>query len=431
MIPTGIEDKYEVIQILRDSAATAVLLVNYKQIGALRILKAIHRAHPDAHSILSEAHLLQGIKSSQIPTIISVEDTNQMYYLVEEYVEGLSLQEYLLGTILSKEKLLKLSISLCNVVESLHNALPEPVIHRDLKPEHLILQGDVVKLIDFGISIKLSEAAKAKPLGTLNWAAPEQLKGERLDLRADIYSVGKIIEFMQTNSYAKDDIRIKKLVEKATAEEVDERIESISKLKEMLISLQKDRANEITRKGYLDKSIAVVGATNAVGTTHIAINLCRYLNKKKIASYYKDPKKDTVLTLFENLKDAKIKEGILYHDSFRGILNYGDAIEHPKPPIGLIIIDCGCDENLAIEADITIYVNAPAPWKAYNPKTWLQDKKVYIINNFADKLSCLKLAKELNKRVYRYPVVEGTRGLTKEEEKVFLTIFKHEKDFNF
>ena len=60
LIPKGIEDKYEVIRILQETAATAVLLVNYKSIGALRILKAIHKASPNAHSILSEAHLLQG-----------------------------------------------------------------------------------------------------------------------------------------------------------------------------------------------------------------------------------------------------------------------------------------------------------------------------------------------------------------------------------
>ena len=78
MIPKGIEDKYEVIRILQESAATAVLLVRYKPIGALRILKAIHKAHPDANSILSESNLLQGIKSSQIPTIFEVEDTEEM-----------------------------------------------------------------------------------------------------------------------------------------------------------------------------------------------------------------------------------------------------------------------------------------------------------------------------------------------------------------
>ena len=156
------------------------------------------------------------------------------------------------------------------------------MLYRDMKPEHIILRNKEVWLIDFGISVKLSEAAKAKPLGTKNWAAPEQLTGENLTLQADVYSVGKVIEFMQSNSYAKDDIKLNKLIAKATANNINERIESISKLKEALLLIQNDKNNDKTREGYLGKTVAVVGADHAVGTTHIAIKLCRYLNENKI-----------------------------------------------------------------------------------------------------------------------------------------------------
>jgi serine/threonine-protein kinase len=426
MIPTGIEDKYEVIQILRETAATAVLLVNYKKIGALRILKAIHRAHPDASSILSEAHLLQGIKSSQIPTIISVEDSNEMYYLVEEYVEGPTLREYLLETKLSKEELVKLAISLCTVMEEIHNAKPEPVLYRDMKPEHVILQNGQVRLIDFGISVTLSEAANAKPLGTKNWAAPEQLTGDNLTLKADVYSVGKILEFMQSNSYAKDDIKLKKLISKATAVELNQRIESISKLKEELLLIQNDKNNNKTRKGYLGKTVAVVGADHGVGTTHIAIKLCRYLNENKIEAFYKNQNDDTVHYLIENLFEPRIKEGVLYHKSFRGIINYGDAVEPQKPPEGLMIIDCGTDLELALEQDTILFITNASPWKKREYPSWIKEGNVYVITNFTGKLTAIKLAKEIKKRIFMYPYQSDVSRVSKEEGRVFKQCLKNE-----
>ncbi|MCR4831523.1 MAG: protein kinase [Pseudobutyrivibrio sp.] len=429
MIPKGINDEYEVVKTLRETAATAVLLVNYKKIGALRILKAIHRAHPDAHSILSEAHLLQGINSSQLPTIYSVEDTDEMYYLVEEYVEGVTLREYLLDNKLSKEELIKIAISLCNVVEALHEAKPEPLLYRDMKPEHLILQNDMIRLIDFGISVRKSEAAKAKPLGTVNWAAPEQLTGGFLDERCDIYSVGKIIEFMQINSYAKDDLRLKKLVNRLIEENLDKRIKSISTVKEMLEEIQNGSSNKDKRNGHLHKTITVVGTDKSVGTTFIAIKICRFLNRKKICAYYEDAKKDTVHNLMGNLKSARIKDGVLYHKDFKGLINYGEAVETNTPPTGLNVIDCGIDYELASEGDVIVIVMNPSPWHNNNYPTWIKNKSVHIIGNLSSKMPCITLAKELKKRVYLYPTNTGTQ-ITKGEERIFQAILRNELDLS-
>ena len=429
MIPTGIEDRYEVIRILQESAATAVLLVRYKPIGALRILKAIHKAHPDAYSILSESNLLQGIKSSQIPTIFDVEDTEEILYLVEEYVEGISLREYLLETKLQMEKLIYIAIELCKIVETLHTAGSEPVLYRDMKPEHVIMEGDTIRLIDFGISVKKSEAREAKPLGTKGWAAPEQLKGDYLDERCDVYGVGKVIGFMQINSYAKDDFRIKQIVDLATKPDVSNRISSIIELKEMLERLQGEtRVNNKIGKKHLDKRIAVVGASHAIGATRIAISLCQFFNKRRIDCYYKDNEKDTVRKLWINLKNSRLKKGVLYHNNFRAIFEYGEAVEQQNPPAGIYVIDCGVNESVPIGTDIIIYVTGGAPWqRKLEVPEWINNSEVYIIANLTDKLSSILLAKALKKKVYRYPMVKGI-DISKGEEDVFSAIFKNEKD---
>ncbi|MBR5635561.1 MAG: protein kinase [Pseudobutyrivibrio sp.] len=427
MIPKGIEDKYEVIRILQESAATAVLLVRYKPIGALRVLKAIHKANPNAYSILYESNLLQGIKSSQIPTIFDVEDTEEMYYLVEEYVEGISLREYLLETKLSIEKLLYIAIELCKIIETLHTAGSEPVLYRDMKPEHVFMEGDVVKLIDFGISIKKSEVKEAKPLGTKGWAAPEQLKGDYLDERCDVYGVGKVIEFMVENSYAKDDFRIKRIAAVATEPDIDKRVSSIVELKEMLEKLQGERVNNKIGQKRLDKRIAVMGDCHAVGTTKIAISLCCYFNKRKTACYYKDIEKDTVRKLWINLKNARLHKGVLYHEHFRGIMEYGAAVEKHNPPEGLYVIDCGCNKEIPIGTDIIIYVIGGASWQLNmdDLPEWIKDDGVYVVVNFANRFSCVQMAKKIGKKVFKYPLAIDL-DISKDEENVFSAIFKNE-----
>lgn len=428
MIPDGIDDKYEVIRILHESAATAVLLVNYKKIGALRILKAIHKADSNAHSILSEAHLLQGFKSSHIPTIYEVEDTNDVFYLIEEYVEGISLREHLQKAKLTKEQLLYVSIEICKIIETLHTAGSEPVLYRDMKPEHVFMQGEEVKLIDFGIAIKKSDAKNAKTLGTKGWAAPEQLRGELLDERCDIYSVGKVIEFMQSNSYEKDDFRIKQIVDYATEEDPKKRIQSIEDLRAMLENLQGVRVNDKTGRKRLDRKIAVIGGGPAVGTTRVAISLCKYFNRKGVESYYKGIENDTVLKLWKNQKNAKLQKGVLYHDSFQGILEYGEAVEQHKAPDGLYIYDCGTNNEIPIGTDIILFVTSGAPWQQTEEyPAWIKDENVFIINNFSDRITSILLAKELKKKIYRYPTVQGVE-FSRYEEKVFSAIFKHKKD---
>ncbi len=428
MIPKGIDDKYEVIRILQETAATAVLLVNYKKVGALRILKAIHKADSNANSILSEAHLLQGFKSSQIPTLYEVEETDEFFYLVEEFVEGISLREYLQNNKLKVEQLLHISIELCRIIECLHTSGSEPVIYRDMKPEHVYLAGDDIKLIDFGIAILKSNAKNAKAMGTKGWAAPEQLRGEALDEGCDIYGLGKVIEFMQMNSYGKDDFRIKQIVEYATKENPRDRFSAVEEMRASLESLQGARVNDKIGKKHLERKIAVIGGGPSVGTTRIAMSLCRFFNRKKIDCYYRDIEKDTVLKLWKNLKNAKLNKGVLYHTCFQGILEYGEGVEHYKAPEGLYIYDCGSGKEIPLGTDIIIYVVGGAPWQQVDEyPSWIADENVYVINNFSDKVAAILLAKEIKKKVYRYPTVQDSE-FSWNEEKVFSAIFKDKKD---
>ncbi len=238
---------------------------------------------------------------------------------------------------------------------------------------------------------------------------------------------------MLNNSYAKDDYRLKKIVSKAVATSVELRTKSILELKKQLMGLQGSDEYENIRERRLEKKIAVVGEGNSVGVTHIAIALCQYLNGMKLDAYYRDKEKNTVNELWKNLRGFRLKEGVLYHESFKGLMNYGKAVKQYKPPIGIEIIDCGANiKDLYYDADIILYITSGTPWKKkIMYPHWIKDENVYIINNFAGRISTIKLAKELKKKVYLYPVVRRSLRLSKDEEKVFNAIIKNEKDLQF
>ncbi|MBQ3772761.1 MAG: hypothetical protein II833_00060 [Pseudobutyrivibrio sp.] len=200
-------------------------------------------------------------------------------------------------------------------------------------------------------------------------------------------------------------------------------------MKNELLKIQGNKESKKEENRYLGKRIAVVGAAKSVGTTKIAISMCMYLNKNKIDAYYKDEKSDTVHNLLKNLHGARLKDGVLYHKNFKGILNYGDAIENITPPIGMYIVDCGTDYDLAMSCDRVIIVTGSSPWISVSYPEWIRDKSVYVIGNMCTKLACIKLAKELKKKIYMYPQTGSANGLAKEEERIIQELLRNERDF--
>ncbi len=82
------------------------------------------------------------------------------YYIIEEYVEGESLEKLLWNTSVSQEYMIQIGIQLCGIVSFLHSQKPFPVLHQDLKPSHIIVCGNQVKLIDFGIASYITSRGK-------------------------------------------------------------------------------------------------------------------------------------------------------------------------------------------------------------------------------------------------------------------------------
>ena len=130
------------------------------------------------------------------PGIVKVYDvsvTDKIQYMVMEYVDGITLKEYLSlrgGPLTWKETL----HFIIQVLEALSHAHSKGVVHRDVKPQNIMLQSNgQVKLMDFGIA-RFSQAENYalgdKAIGSVHYISPEQAKGMPTDATTDIYSVG-------------------------------------------------------------------------------------------------------------------------------------------------------------------------------------------------------------------------------------------------
>ena len=103
------------------------------------------------------------------------------------------------GDALSKELTDRIVDGICDALSYLHS---KQILHRDLKPSNILVtfKGDNVKLIDFGLSDSDTHSILKAPAGTVDYTAPEVLKGAKADIRSDIYSLG-IILFQLSKKY--------------------------------------------------------------------------------------------------------------------------------------------------------------------------------------------------------------------------------------
>ena len=212
-IPEG----YEIIRKLEVTDDKSVYLVNGAD-GYKRVLKVFLKTYK--YSIYDRLSKLAHIN---MPVICGVFLREDCFYVLEEYVEGRTLQGILEteGTF-DKKATIEIISQLCNVLMYLHNQLPS-IIHRDVKPSNVILADDgIVKLLDFDIAREYKDdaAMDTEVVGTRYFAPPEQYGFSQSDHRTDIYSLGVLLTVMLTNTYDADKIKscfIRKIVKRCTA----------------------------------------------------------------------------------------------------------------------------------------------------------------------------------------------------------------------
>ena len=185
-------------------------------IEALKILGVDRLTGAEADEMrkrfLREAQIMKrlGTDSHHIVGLATYEEDIEagLVYFLMEFVEGRSLARVLEEEgPLQPERVIRLALQVCDALMAAHEG-PEPVVHRDLKLENLMLTRDrsgdeMVKVLDFGIAKIAEREADSRlttvgTLGTPGYAAPEQLRAEDVDGRTDLFAIGVILYALLT-----------------------------------------------------------------------------------------------------------------------------------------------------------------------------------------------------------------------------------------
>lgn len=196
-----LDGKYEIINILGQGGMGRVYLCKNNRLGNLWAVKEVNSEWSNRIDFLAEPNILKNLSHTGIVRIIDIFHENNNLYIVEDYIEGKTLKEYIdANGPLSSKLTADISLQLCSILDYLHSFNPS-IIYRDLKPSNIMVKPDnKVVLIDFGIAriFKEGQEGDTQILGSKGYIAPEQLVNVQSNVQTDIFSLGATMFFMLT-----------------------------------------------------------------------------------------------------------------------------------------------------------------------------------------------------------------------------------------
>ncbi len=253
-----------------------------KRVVIKRIRSALIENAEVLRRFVDEAKLVAGLSHGNIVQVLDFAEDGGERFIVMEYVDGCSVDALLTSPSAPKEgiglaELLYVVESVCAALHYAHVAHQRPgalpLVHRDVTPANVLLsKAGVVKLADFGIA---ASAGVRDASGTPTFAAPEQLAGEPVDVRADVYSVGQLMKFMlkhvpASELAALDDAHVlADIARKASSKAIDERYADVELLRQ---DLERWRAGHSIphAPGRLASWVSQVAATRQLARMQLA-----------------------------------------------------------------------------------------------------------------------------------------------------------------
>jgi serine/threonine-protein kinase len=155
-----------------------------------------------------EARAASALNHPNIITIYDIDRTHSISFIATEFIEGSTLRERLRAQPMSPEEVVNVAVQVAGALAAAHGA---GIVHRDIKPENIIVRRDgIVKVLDFGLAKSIGdqspewldgespthahlETDSGVVMGTATYMSPEQARGQRIDARTDIFSLGVVL----------------------------------------------------------------------------------------------------------------------------------------------------------------------------------------------------------------------------------------------
>ena len=267
-----------------------------------------------------EAKAAAKLNHPNIATIYSIEESGDQIFISMEYIKGVELSEKIQAGSIPIDEAIKIATQIADGLEAAHK---EGIIHRDIKTSNIMItDSGVVKIMDFGLA-KVKGTSKltqmGTTLGTVAYMSPEQSRGDKVDSRADIWSLGVVLYEILTGKFPfrgdydqaiiysilneepqpadEMDARIQQIINKSLKKSPDERYQSAGEMEEELRKI--GESGEVkktkTKKSKLPWIVA------AVAVAVIAITLYFFMPSSKSSKATTDKIKTIAVLPFTNI----------------------------------------------------------------------------------------------------------------------------------
>ena len=216
-------------------------------------------------------NILAGLDHPALPRPVATYENERTTVLVRTYIEGVSLDRHARTNELDEQEIVRICAELCDVLTYLHGQ-PQPIIHRDIKPQNVIVRPDgSVALIDFDIARTFQPGHETDTVffGTRIYAAPEQYGFKQTDARTDIYSLGVLLRYLLTGSPRHNkNVHVYRplahIIDKCCAFDPEKRYGDVSQVKRALLAAN-PRCQRLRLAGIVASALLAIALIAFVG----------------------------------------------------------------------------------------------------------------------------------------------------------------------